>query len=466
LRNEPGSYRDSGARIFYDGPQVLRALDEEALADWSALSSSGLWARFHQEGRLVGTELVPGAAHDLVGGDSKYVAVLRHERIPFVSYPYEWAPAMLRQAALLQLELLDQGLEEGLLLKDGSPYNVQWRGSLPVFIDVGSFERLREGEPWAGYRQFCMLFLYPLLLQVHKGVRFQPWLRGALEGIEPEEMRRLLSLRDRLRRGVLTHVVLHSRLSRRYGDSSGSVKRELREAGFRKELIQANARRLRKLVGRLSWRPGRSEWSEYRECGHYSDDEVALKDDFVEQAAGTRRWRLVWDLGCNDGRHARIASAHADYVVAMDADSVPVERLFLELESEGNRKILPLVIDLADPSPAVGWRGNERSPLADRGTPDLVLCLALVHHLSLRRNVPLAECVAWLRSLGGALVVEFPTREDPMAERLLSATAAHVHADYNTDEFERRLGEAFTIERREPLPGGTRILYFAQPRGA
>src|SRR5919108_6471437 len=188
-----------------------------------------------------------------MGATEDAAAVLEHERIPFVSYPYEWTFAMLRDAALLQLELLRRALDEDLILKDSTPYNVQWRGARPVFVDVGSFERLREGEPWAGYRQFCTLVLYPLLLQAYKGVPFHPWLRGSLEGIEPGEMRRLLGFRDRFRRGVLSHVVLHARLEGRYSDRD--VKGELRQAGFHAELIRANARKLRKLVERLEWEP-------------------------------------------------------------------------------------------------------------------------------------------------------------------------------------------------------------------
>src|SRR5215211_7581229 len=205
---EPASFRDPEARIVYsaDG-EVLRELSPRAQQDWDALESARFFRRALEDGRIVATEeLEPG--------------VLRHERLPFVSYPYEWPFEMLREAALLQLGLLDEALSEGFVLKDGSPYNVQWRGSEPVFVDVGSFERLREGEPWAGYRQFCTLFLYPLMLQAYRGVAFQPWLRGSLEGIQPTEMAKLLSKRDRLRKGVLTHVALHARLERKYANTS------------------------------------------------------------------------------------------------------------------------------------------------------------------------------------------------------------------------------------------------------
>ena len=390
--------------------------------------------------------------------------MLRHERIPFVSYPYEWPFGMLKDAALLELELLEAALAEDLLVKDATPYNVQWRGARPVFIDVGSFEPLRPGEPWAGYRQFCTLFLNPLLLQVLKDVPYQPWLRGSLEGITPLQLKNLLGVRDLFRRGVFTHVYLHSRLERRYGDRRRDVRSELRAAGFRKELIAANARRLAKVVRGLEWTPAGSEWSEYRTTSTYTDEDAAQKAEFVRAAAASAGARLVWDLGCNDGSYSRIAAEHADYVVALDADQAVVERLYRELRAAGETRILPLVADLADPSPNLGWRGRERTALAERGRPQLMLALAVLHHLAITRNVPVEEFLGWVRSLGSSLVIEFVDRGDPMAERLLAAKRTGLHDDWRRDVFEQRLGEAFDLERSVALASGTRFLYYARPR--
>jgi hypothetical protein len=393
-----------------------------------------------------------------------YAAVLAHERVPFVSYPYEWPFGMLRDAALLELELLRAALAEDLVLKDGTPYNVQWRGTRPVFVDVGSFERLRPGEPWAGYRQFCMLFLYPLLLQAYRRVSFQPWLRGSLAGITPRECRRLLTFRDRFRRGVLTHVVLHSRLEQRYGGRRRDVKGELRAAGFHKGLIEANVRGLEKLVRRLSWEPEASGWTGYGAESPYTDADAAAKQAFVRESASRRRRRLVWDLGANDGRYTRIAAAEADHAVALDADAGVVELLYRALRNEGAETILPLVADVADPSPGLGWGGRERMPLESRGRPDLVLCLALLHHVSISGNVPVRSFLEWLAALDSELVLEFPLRDDPMVRALLERKGPGANPDYEADAFEQTLGELFQVERREPLPSGTRILYRAAPR--
>ena len=457
---EPGSFRDPESRVFYSGDEIYRALSKEGLEDFEALEGSGLL----DDPRIVRTQRANGAA--AAGLLTKETAgVLKHELIPFVSYPYEWTFSMLKDAALLQLDLLLAALDHDLILKDSSPYNVQFKGGRAVFIDVGAFERLREGEPWVGYRQFCMLYLYPLLLQAVKGVGFHPWLRGSIDGITPAEMRRLMSFRDRFRRGLTTNVFLHAGLERRYADRPEQVKEEVRRV-FKKELFVANVRKMRKLVSRLEWDPPEGVWVAYGERNTYTDEDARRKDEFVREVATSRDWRLVWDIGCNNGRYARIAAEGARYVVAVDADQGPVELLYRELRDAGDEKILPLTMNLADPSPGLGWRGLERKPMPDRGRPDLVLALALVHHVAISANVPVKEIVDWLAALGSALVVEFPTREDPMVQKLLAPKREGLHPDYELDFFERCLGEAFEVQRSERLESGTRVLYFVVPKRA
>jgi ribosomal protein L11 methylase PrmA len=444
-----GSFRDPGNRVFYAPDAVYRALSAEAAAEWRALAATPL----ARDPRLAATEEVEPAPEG-------WVALLRHERVPFVSYPYEWPFTLLKRAALLQLDLLLDALEQGLILKDASPYNVQWDGPRPVFIDVGSFERYRDGTAWEGYRQFCQLDLYPLFLAAWKDVPFQPWLRGSLDGIEPVQMRNLLSFRDRFRRGATTHVFLHARLERRYADRTREVKSELAKAGFRKELVVANARKLRRIVDGLEWSGSSAAWGDYTQTRTYTEADAERKAEFVRAAVAEVRPRLVWDLGCNDGVYSKIAAKAGAYVVAADADHHVVDRLAREEAA----RILPLVVDLADPPPSLGWRGAERRSLAERGRPDLSLALALVHHLAITRNIPLAEIVDWLGGLGGALVIEFVAPEDEMAQRLLAAKREGLHADYGRAAWERLLQARFDVERSEELAGGRRILYLARPR--
>ena len=445
---------------------IVRGLTAEGATDWEAFAASGLLDRFTEAGEVVETTVADAATLDALQSadpDGGWVAALRHERLPFVSYPYEWTFSMLKDAALLQLRVTKEALAADVALKDATPYNVQWRGARPVFIDVGSFARAREGEPWLGYRQFCMLFLYPLLLEAYKGVPFQPWLRGSLEGIHPAEARGLLRGRDTLRGGVLRHVALHAKLEHSHADGSRDVKRELREAGFDKQLVEANLKGLEKLVTGLEPPGGATEWSDYGATCSYSDEDTAAKEDFVRSAVMQRGRSLVWDLGCNDGRYSRIASEGSAYTVALDADRGVVDRLYLALRHEGARTILPLVGDVADPSPGLGWRGQERLTLLERGRPDVILALALIHHLVIGRTIPLRELVGWLADIGSELVVEFPHREDVMVKRLLTRKHEGAHPDYTRSDFEDVLRSRFELLGSVELPSRTRTLYHASP---
>jgi hypothetical protein len=456
---DSGSFRDPDSRVFYDGDAVYRALTPRGRDDFDALARSGLL----DDPRLIRTSRADvEPPHDAL--TEPPAGVLLHARVPFVSYPYEWSFSMLRDAALLQLDLTLAALSHDLMLKDATPYNVQFVGTRPVFIDIGSFEPLREQELWVGYRQFCCLYLYPLLLQATKGLSPQPLLRGSLEGITPTQMRALMCTRDRFRRGYLTNVFVHARLDRSARDRPAG-KGGMTRPGVGKAVIAANVRKMRRLVARLSWEPPKSAWSGYGACNSYTEADTRAKDTFVRDAAATGSWPLVWDLGANNGRHARLVAGSARHVVAFDADEATVELLYRQLRSEGEQQVLPLVTNLLDPSPGLGWGLAERRPTLDRGRPDLVLALALVHHLSIAGNVPLRDVVQWLACLGGALIVEFPDRADPMVQTLLKRKRDGLHADYDRATFDRYLQDAFEVHRTADLQSGTRSLYFATPRG-
>jgi hypothetical protein len=444
--------------VFTSADGVFRVLSAAGLEDWQALAESPLWRALQDEGLVVATEPAElDAVPDLLAREA--AGVLRHERVPFVSYPYEWPFSMLRDAALLQLALNRRALQADLALKDATPYNVQWRGTRPVFIDVGSFERLRAGEPWAGYRQFCMQFLYPLMLQAYKDLPFHPWLRGSLDGIAPGDARALLA-GERFRKGVLANVFVH--LESRYADVAGrEVKREMKRAGFGKELLAANFDKLEKLVRGLEWKAGETAWTTYGEDNTYDEAAADRKAEFVREAAARRHVRLAWDAGCNDGRYARLAGA--DLVVAFDADHATVDALYRRLRDEGRQDVLPLVMSVTDPSPDLGWRGRERASLERRGRPELVLCLALVHHVCITGNVPVREFLDWLRSLEAAVVIEFPDRSDTMVQRLLSGKREGSNPDYETAVFARALEERFDVDRSVEVTE-TRTLFEARPR--
>ncbi len=464
---EPGSFRDRDSRVVVTDEAIYRALSPEGTEDWEAFSASPLLGQLTASGQLIGTRVVGtevlGDLTDLL--PTGVEKVLEHDRIPFVSYPYEWTFSMLQDAAKLQLELGIAAIDAGLTLKDATPYNVQYLGSRPTFIDIGSFEKITEGEPWIAYRQFCMLYLYPLLFQAHKDIPFQPWMRGSIDGIQPIDAIKVFSLRDRLRRGVFLHTSLHARLDRRANKSGpGSAEANKQTRQVKPKQIQAQLQSMHRLISKLKWKAGETSWSGYRQSNTYSDDDDRRKQSFVAEVAAEERPALTWDMGCNDGAYSRIAAENSERVVAFDFDHATVEALYRSLKEEGNTRILPLVSNLADPSPALGWRGLERKTLVDRGAPDLMLALALIHHVSISANIPIADFLQWARDMGTTLLIEFPKRTDPMVRALLANKHDGANPDYEEGNFERELEKRFTVERREELPSGDRILFLAKPR--
>ncbi|HMY24940.1 MAG TPA: hypothetical protein PLN08_07875 [Solirubrobacterales bacterium] len=464
---EPGSFRDRDSRVVVSDDAIYRALSPEGAEDWEAFSASPLLEQLTAAGKVIGTREVDpsvlGESQDLL--PTGITKVLEHDRVPFVSYPYEWTFSMLQDAAKLQLELGAAAIDSGLDLKDATPYNVQFIGSQPTFIDIGSFEKITEGEPWIAYRQFCMLYLYPLLFQAHKDIPFHPWMRGSIDGIQPIDAIKVFSLRDRLRRGVFLHTSLHARLDRRANKSGpGSAEENKTKRQVKPGQIKAQLESMNRLVSKLKWKAGETSWSGYRQSNTYSDEDDRRKQAFVGEVAAQLKPGLTWDMGCNDGAYSRIAAESSERVVAFDFDHATVEALYRSLREEGNTKILPLVSNLADPSPALGWRGLERKTLADRGAPDLMLALALIHHVSISANIPIADFLQWARDLETTLLVEFPKRTDPMVRALLANKHEGANPDYEEGNFERELEKRFEVERREELPSGDRILYLARPR--
>lgn len=440
---DPGSFRDPSSRVLHQGDRVLRALSETGLADWRALASSPRLDEWMSSGRLIET-------HEVSEGSA---TLLEHSRIPFWSYPYEWSFSMLRDAALLQLDLLEEALESGLTLKDATPYNVQFRGSTPVFVDIGSFAPYEQGEPWLGYRQFCRQFLYPLLLRAHADVPFQPMLRGSLDGIPAATARQFLRGRRSLRPGALTDVALQARAERSLGGSDRNVRSELSSAGMNAQIILGNVRRLKKVITKTTWSPGTSTWSEYAGCGHVATQRTP-KEAFVRKVAAQRHRRLVWDLGANDAHFSVAVAGDADTVVAIDGDEETIEAVYRRLKESGPANVLPLVVNLSDPSPGLGWRGAERAPLDGRDRPDLVLMLAVVHHMVIGSNLPLASVIDWLASLGAEAVFEWVPLEDPMSQRLTANKRRNeVHADYDEEHLRRYLDGRFRIVEEMELEG-------------
>lgn len=460
---DPASFKDPDARVFHRAGRVFRVFRPAGARRYRAFLESGLSAALTDGGRIIESKVVDLPDAEGLAVEPGALAV-EHPRLPFISYAYEWPFHMLRDAALLELELQREALARGFVLKDATPYNVQFVGARPVHIDVSSFEPWREGAPWTAYAQFCALFLNPLLFTAFRGVPFQPLLRGNLGGIPPETLSKLLPWRRKLGRSAFLDVTLQAWLNRKFSKDTGEAARLAGAARVRKEHLLATVERLSRTCGRL--RPPRPEstWAGYEAEKSYSREGEEFKDRFVEAALRRSGPRVVWDLGCNTGRYSRIAARHAKHVVAMDSDPEVVDALYVRLREEGPRdSVLCLVMNLLDPSPGQGWGERERPGLDGRGRPDFCLALALAHHLVLSGNVPPDRFLDWLASRAPAGVVEFVPKSDPMARRLLQ-WREDVFETYTAEAFERELERRFRVIERAAVPGGDRLLYAVESR--
>ena len=462
LRADGGSFKDPAGRVYRVGrdtgeASVVRGLNPSAAGIVEKLLAEPFFQDLVDGGQVVATRLLhpehPSARCLMKEGWS---AAVEHEVVDFVTWPYEWPFSMLKDAALLQLQLLEIAARNGWLLKDATPFNVQWMGARPVFIDIPSFAPWEEGEYWRGYRQFCATFLTPLLLMAHLGIPFQPLLRSRLEGIPPEEASRYFHGLGRFKRGVLSHVWLPAKTERVVHRPARSCRRQP------KTMLFALWDSLRRLIGGLSSRPTCSTWLRYASNHSYDATDFERKKDFVRRHVVARGLGLTWDLGANTGALARVAAEHSGVVAAVDADHDAADWLYREVRQSGPRNVIPLVMDLANLSPGQGWAGRERPAFDGRRSPDMVLCLALVHHLRVAANIPLRLFIGWLRRLDATCILEFVGRDDEMFRALLR-NKREDYADYTAENFESEVRGCFSVRDRLKLKGGLRELFLLEP---
>ena len=456
---DPASYRDPDSRVFVKDGRIFRAFTRRGAEEYAAFAGTDLQERFAARGQLIESRKIdPGEADGFAEAVPDCALVLEHPRVPFLSWCYEWPFEMLRDAGLLQLDLALESLERGYLLKDATPYNVQFLGTRPVHIDLGSFEPWPEGTPWKAYTQFCRLFLNPLLLSSMTGVDFHPWLRGRLEGIEPRELSNLLPWYRKMRWSVFVNVALQARLNRRAQASEPpAAGRSMKVTKFQ---LRGILESLRATVRRLKPRRPGSEWTGYEEeAGEAAGGETRkAKDAFVEKALAEASPPVVWDLGSNTGRYAAMAARGAEQVVAMDRDPQVVGLLYERMVREGHKNVLCLVMDLLDPSPSQGWSQRERGGLSDRGRADFCLCLALIHHLAISGNLPMERFFDWLDGITDGGVIEFVPKQDPRVQQLLR-WREDIFRDYDRERFEKLLKRRFRIRDQCVLSGSERVLY-------
>jgi SAM-dependent methyltransferase len=452
------SFRDPSAFVFWRDGQPYRQIQRAFAAEWDAFEASPLKRRLLDQRRLIHYEPV---GLDLASTPGAH-AVIRPERIEFHSYPYEWTFGELREAALLTLDIQLEAMGAGWTLKDASAYNIQFHEARPIHIDSSSFEPLEEGSPWIAYRQFCDHFLAALALAARSDVRLSELLRLGPDGIPLDLASRLLPWGTWFDFGLLSHVHLHARAQIRHAANADDG-RAARQARLPRARLEGLIRNLRSTVEGLEWHAVGTAWADYAEHTSYSERAAADKDRLVDAFVRELPGRRVWDLGANTGRFSRIAADAGKRVVALDSDPAAAERHFRAVREAGRTDILPLVADIANPSPALGWAGRERRSLLERADADAILALALVHHLALTRNVPLPMVLNLFADLAPSAIVEFVPKEDPMVRRLLAARR-DVFADYDLDGFRAAAATRFEIVREAPIEDSVRVLFLLRRR--
>ncbi len=449
-RNLPSSFRDPSGFLFFRDDLIYRQINILYKKNYDQLIDSGLYKTL-----IDAKLLIPHSEVDIdeVKSDKTY-KIIQPELVPFISYPYEWCFNQLKDAALTTLRVQKVALEFGMSLKDCSAYNIQFRKGKPVFIDTLSFEKYRQGQPWVAYRQFCQHFLAPLALMSYKDIRLNQLFRVYIDGVPLDLASSLLPFRTRFRFSLLSHIHLHARSQKHFADKPvDTTGHKMSHVGFL-GLID----NLESTVKKLKWTPRGTEWADYYRCTNYSSGALEHKKQIVAQFLDKINPKSVWDLGANVGIFSRIASDKEIPTISFDIDPAAVEKNYLECIERNEINILPLLLNLTNPSPGIGWENQERTSLLGRGPTETVFALALIHHLAISNNLPLNKIAHLLSKICNSLIIEFIPKVDSQVQKLLS-TREDIFPNYSQENFESEFREYFRIQNSVKIRESERILY-------
>ena len=451
------SFRDPNGFIFKRDGILYRQVNQSYESEYALLMESGLYAKLTKAGLLVPHEEV-----DIPPAESTQAfKVIKPEYVPFISYPYEWSFGLLKEAALRTLAIQKRALKAGMVLKDASAYNIQFTNGKTALIDSLSFDIYKEGEPWVAYRQFCQHFLAPLALMARTDIRLNQLLRVYIDGIPLDLASRLLPFRSRLDFGLLTHIHLHARLQTQSANVVEKTTGNSRKMS--KQAMQGLIESLESVVKKLNWNPAGTEWGNYYLITNYSDTAFQHKQNLIDEWISRMEPKQVWDLGANDGTFSRLASDKGIFTISFDIDPAAVEQNYQRIKTEKEQNIVPLILDLTNPSPAIGWHNRERESFIERAPADLVLALALIHHLAISNNVPLPQLADFFADAGNWLVIEFVPKSDSQVQKLL-ASRKDIFPNYTREAFEEAFAERFTIHEKTAVHESERFLYLMEKR--
>lgn len=454
----PSSFRDPSGFLFtYEGA-IYRQVNDSYKKHYDKLIQSGLYESLIEKGWLIPHQEVPHPDHDK-RRDRPY-KILNPEQIPYISYPYEWCFSQLKDAAVLTLNIQLEALRFGMTLKDATAYNVQFHKGKPVFIDTLSFESYQEGEPWVAYRQFCQHFLAPLALIVKCDFRLVHLLRAYIDGIPLDLASRLLPVKSWFSYSLLAHIHLHAKTQKQFEDS-GRNNESGKPLSMTRLRLEGVISSLQSAVQALNFRHADTQWGDYYGDTNYVDRSMQHKEELVTRLLHDceRSDRpIAADFGANTGKFSRLAVDAGYYVLSHDIDEVAVDKNYRKMANEREESILPLILDLTNPSPGLGWANTERTAFIERQQADVGMALALIHHIAISNNVPLESAADLFAKICRYLIIEFVPKSDSQVMRLL-ATRKDVFPDYTQAGFEAAFDRVFDTMQKIPIEDSERTLY-------
>jgi hypothetical protein len=446
------SFRDPTGFLFTDQDVLYRQINQSGYGDYFRLIDSGLYDELVSIGFLIPHEEKGAIDRNSLPSE----IIIKPEPVSFISYPYEWSFSQLKDAALLTLNIQLVALQKGISLKDSSAYNIQFHHGKPILIDTLSFERYQEGEPWVAYRQFCQHFLAPLALMAYTDIRLNQLFRVYIDGIPLDLASKLLPKKTSLNFSLNMHIHLHAKSQAQYADKEIDTSQPRRE--MQKHQLLGLLENLKSAINKLNWSPGDTDWAGYNQFHNYSPTAMQHKNELVADFLQRTKAQLAWDLGANTGRFSRIASQLQVNTVAFDIDPGAVELNYLQAVKEGEKYLLPLVSDLTNPSPGLGWAHSERQSLLERGPADTVMALALIHHIVIGNNVPIRILAEFFSRICQWLIIEFIPKQDPQVKKLLQVRK-DIFTDYTQDLFTIEFGNYFELIAQDEIKESERVMF-------
>lgn len=446
------SFRDPSGFLYSEKGILYRQVNKVYKTHYDKLMSSGLYKKLVEKNLLIPHEEGKGKP----ASAALSYKVIRPEKVAFISYPYEWSFSQYKDAALATLEIQKTAMQYGMTLKDASVYNIQFHQGKPVLIDTLSFEVYSEGQPWIAYKQFCQHFLAPLALMSLVDIRLSQLMRVFIDGIPLDLASQLLPGKTHFNLALELHIHKHAASQKKYADKGTEV--NVKEIKISKMAFLGLIDNLESAVKGLSWKASGTEWADYYDATNYTKDAFELKKSLIGKFIDQAKPSIVWDLGANTGIFSQQASQKGIFTVSSDIDPSAVEKNYLDCKTRKEKNILPLVLDLTNPSAGIGWANTERSSFTDRGPADLVMALALVHHLSISNNVPFTQLAEYLKELGEYLIIEFVPKDDSQVQRLLSSRL-DIFDRYNEKCFEEDFSQYYRLVKKDAIKGSKRSLY-------